>query len=220
MQKIVNNKIIQEDLEYSANCEYFDKNILKNKTILITGSTGFIGKQLVFTMLCMNKLHNLNIKIIAMARNKEKLENIFSDFLDDELFIPYIQDMTENINVDEKVDFIVHSANIVESKLFIQNPVEVIESTFLGIRNILKFAQKHHVESVVFLSSMEVYGQINVPQIKENDYGFIDPLSIRSSYPQSKLLSELLCMSYFSQYSLPIKIIRLSQVYGGGVFLP
>lgn len=81
--KVSNNKIIQEDLEYSANCKSFNIEKLRNKNILITGVTGFIGRQLVLTLLCMNKLHNTNIKVFAMARNKEKAENIFDNLLND-----------------------------------------------------------------------------------------------------------------------------------------
>lgn len=215
--EISNNSIIQEDLEFSANCKCFDIENLRNKTVLITGVTGFIGKQLVLTLLCMNKMSDLNVNIIAMARNKTKVENLFSNVLNDKNLNFSIQDITEKISISENVDFIIHCANPVISSFFVEQPVETIEAIILGTNNILKFAKEKGVESVVYLSSMEVYGKINVSAIKETDYGYIDPLSVRSSYSEGKRLAETLCASYSSEYKVPVKIIRLSQVFGAGL---
>ncbi len=215
--KISNNSIIQEDLEYSANCKDFDIEKLRNKTVLITGVTGFIGKQAVLTLLCMNQIFNLNIKIFAMARNKIKTETLFKDFLNNENLSIFIQDITEKIQITENVDFIIHCANPVISKVFVEQPVETIESIIIGTNNILKFARDKKVESVIYLSSMEVYGIIDIPTITEKDYGYIDPLNVRSSYSEGKKLAETLCVSYCSEYNVPVKIVRLSQVFGAGL---
>lgn len=217
INKISNNRIIQEDLEFSANCKCFDISKLRNKTVLITGVTGFIGKQLVLTLLCMNKIHGLNVNIIAMARNKTKVENLFSSVLNDKNLNFCIQDITEKISISANADFIIHCANPVISRVFVEQPVETIEAITLGTNNILKFAKDKKVESVVYLSSMEVYGIIDVPAIKETDYGYIDPLNVRSSYSEGKRLAETLCISYGSEYKVPVKIIRLSQIFGAGL---
>ena len=216
-KKISTNKIIQEDLEYSANCKYFDIEKLRNKTILITGVTGFIGKQLVLTLLCMNKVHKLNIHIVAAARNKYKTEKIFKNFLNCENLSFLIQDISEKIDISKNIDFIIHCANPVVSKIFVEQPVETIEAIILGTNNILKLAKEQKVESVVYLSSMEVYGTINSQTIKEDTYGYIDPLNVRSSYSEGKRLAETLCVSYKKEYEVPVKIVRLSQIFGAGI---
>ena len=51
----------------------------------------------------------------------------------------------------------------------------------------------------------------------ENDYGYIEPLSVRSSYSEGKRMVECLCASYAHEYSVPVKIARLSQTFGPGV---
>ena len=72
---------------------------------------------------------------------------------------------------------------------------------------------------MVYLSSLEVYGtpEKDADLITENDYGYIEPLSVRSSYSEGKRMVECLCASYAHEYSVPVKIARLSQTFGPGV---
>ena len=217
IDEVSKNHIIQEDMEYCANCKSFDVRKLKDKTVMVTGATGFIGRQTVLALLCMSRIHDLNIKVIAMVRNSAKAQNIFKDVISDENFLLLVQDITESVKTDLKTDYIIHCANPVNSKFFVEKPVETIDSIVTGTKNILEFAKNQKVSSVVYLSSMEVYGIIDIPIIKENDYGFIDPLNVRSSYSEGKRLAELMCYSYFKEYDVPVKTVRLSQVFGAGL---
>jgi len=67
------NKIIENDTKEIINSEFINWEELKNKTIMITGATGLIGAKLITSFLAAKK----NIKIIALARSKERLENLF-----------------------------------------------------------------------------------------------------------------------------------------------
>lgn len=210
------NKIIKEDLNQSANCEFLDFEKFKNSKILVTGVTGFIGKQIVCTLLYLNKIKKLNVKIFAFARNKNKIIEIFKDFLNDENLIFCIQDVKEEINIKEKIDFIIHSASPVNSKFYVEKPVETIQTIVNGTQKIIEFAKDNKTKSIVFLSSMEIYGVQN-KEIKEEDYGYIELLNVRSSYIEGKRLAENLCVAYKTEFNLPVKIARLSQIYGAGV---
>lgn len=66
---------------------------------------------------------------------------------------------------------------------------------------------------------MEVYGVIPVSEnrITEEQSGYIDLSSPRSSYPEGKRLSETLCYAYWHEYDVPVKVARLSQTFGAGV---
>ena len=71
---------------------------------------------------------------------------------------------------------------------------------------------------MLYLSSMEVYGTPNdEKKIYEKDIGKLDSMSLRNSYPIGKLVAENLCVSEYSEYKLPIKIIRLTQTIGGTI---
>ncbi len=66
---------------------------------------------------------------------------------------------------------------------------------------------------------MEVLGITNplLEWVKEENYGYIDILNVRSSYSESKRMAECMCTSYAYEYGLPIKIARLAQTFGSGV---
>lgn len=207
----------QDTLEI-VNLKYINWNFFKDSTILVTGATGLIGSQIVLSLLCANEQLNTNIKILALVRNKEKAEKKFKDVKTDNLkFI--VQDITKQIDC-ENADFIIHTANGTASKGFVENPVETIDSIYTGTKNVLEYAKNNSVKSIVYLSSMEVYGNIGLDRkepLKEEDYGYMDVMKVRNSYPLGKKLAENLCLAYFSEYQVPIKIARLSQTIGAGI---
>lgn len=65
---------------------------------------------------------------------------------------------------------------------------------------------------------MEMYGTFDADiEVSENNYGYLDPLAVRSNYPECKRLCENMCVAYNSEYHVPIRIARLSQMFGAGV---
>lgn len=190
----------------------------KDKTILITGSTGFIGVQTVLALSKASKDFNLNVKLILPVRNIKKAKSIFYSELRFVNIKLIKQDINKKINYHGKIDYIIHAASNTSSKSFVDTPVETIDTTVNGARNILELAKEKQVKSVVYLSSMEVYGTVNsdVP-LKEDDYGYLDLINERNSYPQAKRLAETMCYSYFKEYNLPVKIARLCQIIGANI---
>lgn len=190
----------------------------KDKTILITGSTGFIGVQTVLALSKASKDYNLNVKLILPVRNIKKAKSIFYSELRFVNIKLIKQDINKKINYHGKIDFIIHAASNTSSKSFVDTPVETIDTTVNGTMNILELAKEKQVKSVVYLSSMEVYGTVNsdVP-LKEDDYGYLDLINERNSYPQAKRLAETMCYSYFKEYNLPVKIARLCQIIGANI---
>lgn len=210
-----NDRVLQEDLEIIANKE----NELKDCTVLVTGATGLIGSQIVKSLLCKNRLKNSNIKVIALVRNKEKVKKTFKYVIKNENLKFIYGDIITPIEIEDHIDYIIHTASTTASKDFVNKPVETIESVVRGTKNILELAKNKKIRSIVYLSTMEVYGAAdpNKDRISEDDLGYIDVLKIRSSYPESKKLAENLCASYFSEYNVPVKIARLAQTFGPGV---
>lgn len=209
--------ILKEDIEYIAKSNMIAWNMLEGKSILVTGATGLIGSQIVFALDQYNHLNEGKIKIYALVRNAEKAEKIFENH--SEYVKVVVGDIRFSIDIEEKIDYIIHGASITSSKEFVDCPVETILTGMTGTDNVLRFAREKNVQSMVYLSSLEVYGVTDPDKksIKEAEYGYIDQLVPRSSYSEGKRMAECLCISYGHEYGVPVKIARLSQTFGPGV---
>lgn len=218
MSECRGNQMMQEDVEMIVDSELCVEQ-LRGKTVFVTGATGMIGSQMVYLLACYNRRKNMDIHIVAMVRSEEKGKKKFLHLMERGDVSLYIGDINEEIYFDTHVDYIIHGASATSSRYFVSNPVETIKTAIDGTDHVLNFAAQNQVEGMVCLSSLEVYGtpQKEEGTILENEYGYIDPLSARSSYSEGKRMVECLCVSYASQYQVPVKIARLSQTFGPGV---
>lgn len=200
--------VIEQDIQIIT--KDFDMSVFDKKTVLVTGATGLIGK------LCVKSLLNsgYNTQVIALVRNEEKAKSVFEE---SKRLTFLVQDINNKIQTERKIDYIIHCANTTSSKDFVEKPVETIYTTLNGTRNVLELAKNKKVEGMVFLSSLEIYGITDTEGVKENDLGYIDILSCRSSYSQGKRMAETLCVSYGNEYGVKVKIARLAQTFGAGV---
>lgn len=205
------DSVLKEDLQYIANYNLPYKE-LKGSTVLVTGATGLIGVSLIRAMLTIG-----NINVIAFVRDKEKAKKIYGDF-SNTLLNFYVADIVEEIKLNEPIDYIFHCASVTASRIMIEKPVETLMTSVEGTKNVLEFARKQKCKSVVYISSMEVYGAFDESvEVTEKDLGYIDILKIRSNYPESKRLCENMCVAYNAEYDVPVKIARLAQTFGAGI---
>lgn len=214
----IKDKILRQDMEEIAGDGNLTDN-LRNSTVFVTGATGLLGSQVVLALACMNRMQNSNIQIVAMARNEEKVKKVFGDLADERDLTVYYGDINSPIDYPGNVDYIIHGASPTSSKYFVAHPAETIQTALKGTEYILEFARKKKNSSMVYLSSLEVYGapEGEKQRIGEKDYGYLDPMSIRSSYSEGKRMAECMCAAYAGEYDVPVKVARLSQTFGAGV---
>lgn len=212
------DQVLQEDLEDIARSSTSIEK-WRNSTVLVTGATGLVGSQLVKALACIDRVHQTNMQILAHVRNREKAEQVFGSLLQRSNISLVEGDITTPLNVQEKIDYIFHTASVTTSKFFVNNPVETLAIAIDGTRNVLELAKAKEVKGLVYLSSMEAFGITDpaLPLIKEKDLGYIDILSVRSSYSEGKRICECLCAAYAAEYGVPVKIARLAQTFGSGV---
>ncbi|STY72095.1 dTDP-glucose 4,6-dehydratase 2 [Megamonas hypermegale] len=212
----INNKIFKEDMEYITHTDFIDWGKLNNKTIFITGATGLIGYYLINALVYKNIKENSNIKILALVRDIKKAKLQFGEQLERNGNLEFICGDLNNIpNISEKIDYVVHGASPTTSKLFVEKPVEVIQSIVNGSQNILELAKLKNIKSMVYLSSMEVYGEYKMEEILTEDSILkINPNNIRDCYPLGKALVENISKAYFKEYKIPVNILRISQTIG------
>lgn len=194
---------------------------LRNKSILITGATGMVGSRIVRKVLEANDKSGLNAVVIAVYRNEEKKNAVFSDCLDRGDIKWLCADVTKPIEYGESVDYIVHTAAVTGgSRQHIDFPMRTISTAIDSTVNLLELAREKKSLGFVVTSSLEVYGKTDysMPSIKETDGGYIDPMAVRSSYSESKRMCENICAAYAKQFGIPAKVVRLTASYGGGAY--
>jgi nucleoside-diphosphate-sugar epimerase len=209
------NKVFKEDLDYIINVDFIDWSKLDNKTVFITGATGLIGYYLTCALLYRNMMCRSQIKIIALVRNMEKAKQMFYSQLDDNN-INFIEGELEDFHdIEDNIDYIIHGAGPTDSRYFIEHPVETIKSLVSGSLKILAFAKNKNIAGMVYLSSMEVYGNNkNEEYLCEDSELKLNSSNLRDCYPISKSLIENLNLAYFSEYGLPVNSLRISQTIG------
>lgn len=188
---------------------------INKSTILVSGATGLIAGNLIKKLLTDND----EITIIAMIRSEEKAQRVFGKFFgDSRLVLLRCNDISESLDIKEKVDYIIHCANPTSSRFFVNNPVETMQTAFLGTMNMLQLAVKKKVRGMIYLSTMEVYGTPEKgTKVEESNIGTFNPTNTRNSYPLGKMACENLCYGYSKEYDVPVKIARLTQTFGEGV---
>ncbi|MBR1494041.1 MAG: NAD-dependent epimerase/dehydratase family protein [Acidaminococcaceae bacterium] len=213
------NQIFLDDLDSVSQCGFLDWEKFRNKSFFVTGATGLIGYTVCSALLYADRKRGLGLHVTALARDATAARCKYRGQIADGCPLSFVIGNTESLPpVDVPVDFIVHCAAPTASRYFVSNPVETIRDIVHGTEEVLKLAKERRAEKVVYLSSMEVYGQVlNRSALDETMLGYLDPIPVRSSYPEAKRLAEALCSAYAAEYGVPAVAARLAQTFGPGV---
>ena len=215
MDKFIINdlKKVLEDISKEA-------KILEGKTILISGGSGFLGSYInaVFYLLNKRVLKN-KCKVISVDNYITGAKKNFIIDLKDKNFSFIHGDVRLPINLNEKIDFIIHAAGLASPFYYKKYPLETIESAVIGAKNLLELARINKVESFLFFSSSEIYGDPDSSAVPtpETYAGHVSSVGPRACYDESKRLAETLCITYNQIYKVPIKIVRPFNIYGPGM---
>lgn len=194
---------------------------MKSGTYLITGSTGLIGSLVAKHLITLPEYKEGKIRILAPVRNEEKARRMYGE--EDSRYLQFLNmdlcDAESVLAIQDVVDYVIHCACVTQSAEMITNPVETADGIVLGTRNILELAKQKQVKSMVYVSSMEVYGQVSDigrPRTEE-ELGEVSLALPRSCYPLGKRMAEHYCHAFWKEYGLPVKVARLAQTFGMGV---
>jgi dTDP-glucose 4,6-dehydratase len=178
--------------------------------ILVTGGCGFIGSNFVRHMLAKYPYNVVNFDKLTYAGNPENLQNIEKDtrytFIKGD--IAEVSDLEKVF--DLPIEMIVNFAAESHVDRSIIDPDTFIKTNINGTFQLLEMARKRNVKRFVQISTDEVYGSLG----KEGKFSEVTPLAPNSPYSASKTSADVLAMSYYKTYAMPIVITRCSNNYG------
>ena len=175
--------------------------------IVITGGSGFVG-----SYLC-EKLINDGHKIIVIDNLLTGSTENINDLLDNENFSFIERDVQDHIEIEDKVDYVLHFASAASPKAYTEHPVNTLKAGSVGTINTLGLAKKHSAEYLL-ASTSEVYGDPLISPQNEEYWGNVNPNGERSMYDEAKRFAEAAVATYSRSYGLKTKIVRIFNTYG------
>jgi len=157
--------------------------------ILLTGATGFIGKNFV------SYLKSKNVSVDSINRDILKNDKKLDEFV-----------KSKHLKMRQNYDVLVHLAAELDDSSKKLIPVNVTLT-----KKLLKMCVKNKIDRFTFASSHLVYGKTDYLPIDEEH-----PTKPKTNYGKSKLLAEDICKKYSENFNLKISILRISSVYGYG----
>lgn len=180
--------------------------------LLVTGGAGFIGSAFVrLTLGAANATRVVNFDKLTYAGNLENLASVADDpryrFVQGDICD---SKLVNEVVAEEDPDAIVNFAAESHVDRSILSPAPVFETNLRGTFTLLEAARTHQTRRFLHVSTDEVYGSIDAPHEADENY----PLKASSPYSASKAGSDLLALSYFVTYKLPVTVTRASNNYG------
>jgi UDP-glucose 4-epimerase len=178
--------------------------------ILVTGGAGFIGSNLVDTL--MEQGHEVTVIDNLSVGKAGNIEHHLSS----ERF-HFVNDSILNVGTLERLvrqaELIYHLAAVVGPKYVVEDPLGTIITNVRGTENVLELAFKYWVRSVV-ASSSEVYGKSDAAPLSEDDDRLLGPTIVsRWSYSDAKAIDEYFALAY-AKKGLPVAAVRYFNAYG------
>lgn len=211
------HSIIEQDIDRIAERLAPHVGPLAGKTVLLVGGMGFLGQnfRLVFDRLNKNTLGS-PCRIIAVDSMITSAGSHSHRIDDSHVFLHH--DIREPLNLDEKIDYVIHCAGVASPYYYRRFPVETIEVATLGTKNTLEIGRQHGAR-ILYFSSSEIYGDPIAAAIptREDYKGNVSCLGPRACYDESKRMGETMCYIYSQYFETHASIVRPFNIYGPGM---
>ena len=175
--------------------------------IVITGGSGFVGSYLCERLI--NDGHNLIVIDNLLTGSRENIR----DLMDNENFSFIEHDVQNHIEIENKVDYVLHFASAASPKAYTEHPVNTLKAGSIGTLNTLGLAKKHNSQYLL-ASTSEVYGDPLISPQNEEYWGNVNPNGERSMYDEAKRFAEAAVATYSRSYDIKAKIVRIFNTFG------
>ncbi|MHA2430910.1 MAG: NAD-dependent epimerase/dehydratase family protein [Promethearchaeota archaeon] len=216
------NYDINKDIHEIINRLSYENISFKDKVILVTGGTGFLGswvcdvlvKQEAFCI-CVDNLSSGRFDNISHLMDGKNFR-----FINHDISEPIYFGLTHHpkgvcVGDIKKIDIVMHMASRASPFEFKRYPIPILKSNTLGTMNALGIAKAHNA-LFFYTSTSEVYG--NPPKdtipTSEDYFGHVNPVGPRSCYDESKRAGEAFVKAYELQHKIKTKIVRIFNTSG------
>jgi UDP-glucuronate decarboxylase len=175
------------------------------KRILVTGGAGFLGSHLCEHLLAQG--HDIICLDNFFTGSKNNILHLLSN--------PHFELIRHDIihPIFLEVEEIYNLACPASPVHYQYNPIKTIKTNVMGAINTLGLAKRVRA-TILQASTSEVYGDPEIHPQKEDYWGRVNPIGIRSCYDEGKRAAECLMMDYHRQNQVNIKIVRIFNTYG------
>jgi dTDP-glucose 4,6-dehydratase len=122
-------------------------------------------------------------------------------------------DVTEQMHIEGKVDYVLHFASPASPIDFVRLSTQILRTGAMGTLNALELAREKKAK-FLFASSSEVYGDALVNPQREDYRGNVNTIGLRGAYDEAKRFAEALIMAYHRQQGIDTRIARIFNTYG------
>ena len=175
--------------------------------ILITGAAGFLGSHLC------DRYTGEGYDVIGMDNLITGDLNNISHLQESTNFTFIYHDVTEHIDIDVELDYILHFASPASPIDYLKIPIQTLKVGSLGTHNCLGLARNKKAR-ILIASTSEVYGDPQVHPQTEEYWGHVNPIGPRGVYDEAKRFQEAITMAYHTYHGLETRIVRIFNTYG------
>jgi CDP-glucose 4,6-dehydratase len=186
-----------------------NKKFWQDRSVLVTGATGFLGGWLV------KKLAELNANVVCTLRDVAPQSQFYTEYYHTRVSTVSC-DITDFITLDRVMNeygvaTVLHTAAQTQVKFANTNPLPTFKSNIEGTWNVLEASRNNGVAQVVIASSDKAYGECSA-------FNYTEEMPLAGSHPYdvSKSCTDLIAQSYAKTYDLPVVITRCGNFFGGG----
>lgn len=177
------------------------------KTAVVTGGAGFVPSHLVDRLLADG------LRVIALDNfvtgNRSNITHLANEprfsFVEHDVSLPF--------DVEGDVDYVFHMASPASPIDYVQIPVETLKAGSYATHNALDLALRKKARFLV-ASTSEVYGDPEIHPQREEYWGNVNPIGVRSCYDEAKRYAEAATMAFHRAHGLDTKIVRIFNTYG------
>ena len=210
----------KENKEIANSIGVYIANFNSSK-VIITGGLGFLGTHFLHFFKYIND-NILSTPVTVYVLDNQIVPSLKIDstnnfiFKNDNNIIFKKRDI--RIPFDIEANYIINAAGIASPYYYQKYPLDTLDVSYLGTKNVLKNAEKYNARVLQF-SSSEIYGnpdEENIPT-SEDYKGLVSSIGPRSCYDEGKRIGEALSTTYHKLYNTNVSIVRPFNIYGPGM---